>query len=94
MPSTPAGVLDALGGVVTLLERVPDPAERIRAVRAVRAGLEREDDRLRAVIVTAIGELRATDPPATWEAIGVLLDASAAYAHKLYHDHQRKESTT
>lgn len=87
MPSQPS-VLDALGAVVALIERVPDPAERIVAVRRVRAELAHEDDRLRSITVAAIGELRASDPPATWDAIGVLLEASGAYAHKLYTTNQ------
>lgn len=91
MPS--ASVLDALGAVVSLLERVRDPAERIRAVRAVRAELAREDDRLRTIIVTAITELRAADPPATWDAIGTLFDASAQYAHKFYATNQPERPT-
>lgn len=79
----PPSRLDAVGAVLTLLARVKDPAERITAIRAVRAELARHDERLDVLIREAILELRAADSPATWAEIGELLDVSQQRAYQL-----------
>lgn len=74
--------LDALGAVVAMLARVPDPRERVRAILAVRAEVERQDDRLRDLLRDAVLELRALDRPATWQDIGELLNVSPQAAYQ------------
>ena len=75
--------LDAVGAVLTMLARVRDPRERIAAIRAVRAELERHDERLDSLLREAILELRALDTPATWAEIGELLNVSQQRAYQL-----------
>lgn len=72
--------LDALGAVVAMLARVPDPRERLTAILAVRAEVEHQDDRLRQLLRDAVLELRALDTPATWQEIGDLLHVTAQAA--------------
>ncbi len=79
----PPSRLDAVGAVLSLLERVADPRERISAIRAVRAELTRHDQRLDQLLREAILELRALDSPATWAEIGELLDVSQQRAYQL-----------
>ncbi len=75
--------LDALGFVLPALQKVSDPKERIRAIRAVRDELSTVDDRLSALLREAILEARALTPPPTWQEIGDLLDVSAQRAYQL-----------
>lgn len=75
--------LDAVGAVVTLLARVADPCERIAAIQAVRAELERYDARFDELTREAILELRAADPPKTWAEIGDMLGVSPQRAYQL-----------
>ena len=84
--------LDAVGLVLDMLQRVADPTERIRAIRAVRAELSHHDERLVDLLRDAILELRAADPPATWAEVGELLEVTPQRAHQLVAE--RFEKTT
>lgn len=75
--------LDALGVVLVMLRKVKDPAERIRAIRAVRAEVARYDARFDRLTRGAIEELRRHSPPATWAEIGALLGVTPQRAHQL-----------
>lgn len=75
--------LDAVGAVLVMLGKVRDPAERIRAIRSVRAELSRHDERLVDLLRDSILELRALDPPPTWAEIGELLDVTGQRAYQL-----------
>ena len=91
MTRTPAGELDnmttqprplgALAFVEGLLRRVPEPRERLTAIRLVRAELVDADDALRPLLAFTIRELR--DLGTQWSEIGNLLDVSAQRAHQL-----------
>lgn len=75
--------LDALGLAVGMLANIREPVERIRSVRALREGLGREDARLRRLMTDGFLELRAEDPPWTWEQIGELIGITAQRAQAL-----------
>ena len=75
--------LDAVAAVVSMLQRVKNPSERIRAIRAVRAELARHADRLSDLLADALLALRAEDPPKTWAEIGELLDVTGQRAYQL-----------
>lgn len=86
--------LDAVGAVVTMLERVRDPKERLAAIRAVRDELSRHDARLDELLRDSILELRALDTPATWQEIGEILHVSAQRAHQLAEQRLAERTTT
>lgn len=92
MPTEPRR-LDALGFALPLLAQVPDPLERIRAIRAVRDELTATDQRLGDLLAEAITEARELDPPATWHAIGDLLGVTAQRAYQLANEYQSKKET-
>lgn len=89
----PPNRLDAVGAVLTMLARVRDPRERIAAIRAVRAELERHDERLDSLLREAILELRALDTPATWAEIGELLNVSQQRAYQLAAEYLQTNDT-
>lgn len=76
-------VLDALATAIRMIERITDRRERIRAIRALRDGLARDDDRLKVLLRDAILDLRAADPPATWQSIADELGVHAVRAMQL-----------
>jgi len=75
--------LDALGAAVTLLRRVADPRERLRAIALVRAELADRPNRLDEITATTLHELRSHTPPATWAECGALLGVTHQRAHQL-----------
>lgn len=86
--------LDAVGAVLAMLRRVPDPRERITAIRLVRAELTRHDERLVEMLRDTILDARALDPPATWQEIGDLLEVTAQRAHQLVAERFTNRNTT
>lgn len=76
-------VLDALGAAIRMIEQIADRRERIRAIRALRDGLARDDDRLKVLLREAVLDLRAADPPATWQSIADELGVTASRAMQL-----------
>jgi len=87
-------LVDAVGAVVAMLAREKDPIARIRAIRAVRAELAEHDARFDGILRDTILELRAADPPATWNEIGELLDVSMQRAYQLAQEHLTRSTTT
>lgn len=75
--------LDALGVALAALQRVQDPRERLVAIRNVRAELKHHDDRLLELLRDTILELRAADPPLTWEAIGDIMGVKPQRAQQI-----------
>ncbi len=73
--------LNALAHVLYLLDRIADPAERIRAIRAVQEGRRSEDDELVHRLVTAVRALR--DSGRTWPEIGAVAGVTAQRAQQL-----------
>lgn len=67
----------------TLLEAIslPDPVERLKAIRAVEADLARRADSARTERRRVIAELRGLG--LTWRVIGDLIEVSAQAAERL-----------
>lgn len=75
--------LDALGAAVTLLRRVADPRERLRAIALVRAELTERPNRLDSITATTLHELRSQTPTPTWAELGALLGVTHQRAQQL-----------
>lgn len=86
--------LDAVGAALSLLARVEDPRERLRAAVLVRAELDQHSERIRDLIRDTIAELRATTPPTSLEVIGELLGVSRQRAAQLAGPRTESTATT
>lgn len=92
MPTTATRALDAVGAAIAALRRIKDPAERIRAIRAVQDGLGREAEQLRSLLRDTILELREQTPRLTWDEVGALYGVTGARATQLAQPATPKET--
>lgn len=86
--------LDALAAVIGLLNRERDPAVRLRAIAAVRAGLRNEDDRLRNMTRDAILDLRRDRPDIDQQEIADLLGVTRQRISNLLATYERTPQPT
>lgn len=80
---TAPAVLDALGEVVVILEQMPDPRVRSRAIARIAEGLDEAERQLCRLLRDALLELRAETPPPSWAELGDLLGVTAQHVQQL-----------
>lgn len=73
--------LDAVGAVLSLIERVRDPRERLAALGAVRVEMRVHDERIRDQVRATVAELYAAD--VSIAEIARILKVTPQRAHQL-----------